>query len=64
MQFELVHGPVYFAALMQKIPGQLNDFHFFHMDAVLVHGSNVKDHLECLKMIFLKIREAGLKLKL
>ena len=31
---------------------------------VLVHDSSEIDHLEHLKMIFQKIREAGLKLKL
>ena len=57
-------GPAYFTALMQKVLDQFNDFCFFHMDYVLVHESSEKDHLEHLKMIFQKIREAGLKLKL
>ena len=34
------------------------------MDDVLLHDSNKKDHLKHLKMIFKKIRQAGLKLKL
>ena len=37
---------------------------FFHMDDVLLHDSSKNDHSEHLKMIFQKIREAGLKLKL
>ena len=62
--FGLVQGSTYFTTLMQKVFGQLNDFCFFHIDDILVHDFNEEDHLEHLRMTFLKIREAGLKLKL
>ena len=48
---------------MQKVLGQFN-FCFFHMADVLVHDSNENYHFQHFKMIFQKIREAGLKLKL
>ena len=64
MPFGLAQGPAYFTALMQKVYGQFNDFCFFHVDDILVHGTSKTDHLEYLKMILQKIREAGLKLKL
>ena len=64
MPFGLAQGPVYFTALIQKVLDTLTNFCFFHMDDVLVHDSNEEDHNEHLKMIFLKIRETGLKLKL
>ena len=56
MPFGLAQGPSYFIALMQKVVGQLNAFSFFQMGDILVHDSNEQDHLECLKMIFSKIR--------
>ena len=34
------------------------------MDEVLAHHSNEEDHLKHLKMICIKMKEAGLKLKL
>ena len=62
MTFGLTQGPVHFTALMQKVLGQSNDICFFHMDNVL--NMILKNYLAHLKMIFLKIREADLKLKL
>ena len=47
---------------MQKVLGQFNDC-FIYMDDVLVYDANKNDHLDHLKLIFEKIREAGLKLK-
>ena len=64
MPFGLAQGPSYFTALMQKVFGQYNDFCFFYLDDGLVHDGSTNDHLEHLKLIFQKIREAGLKLKL
>ena len=64
MLFELVHGLEHFTALMEIVLGQFNDFCFFHMDGILVHNCKEKDHLEHLRITFLKLREAGLKLKL
>ena len=63
MAFGLAQGLEYLTALMKKILGELKDFCFFHIYNILVHGSNEKDHIEHLKIIFLKITSAGLKLK-
>ena len=64
MPFGLAQGLAFFNSLMQKVFGQFSDFDFFHMDDVLVHDSHKNDHSQHLKMIFHKIREAGLKIKL
>ena len=55
---------MYFNALFPKVLEAFNDFYLFQMDDVLVHDSNEENHLKHLQMIFEKIREAGLKLKL
>ena len=60
--FGIPQDPAYFSALMEKVLDQLNNFCFFHLDNVLVHDSNEKDHQEHLRVIFQKIRETGLKL--
>ena len=49
---------------MQMVFGQLNDFGFCCIDDVLVHDASKHDHLEHLKLISQKIREAGFQLKL
>ena len=64
MPFGLAQETAYFTALMQKILGQFNNICFFYMDDVLVHDASKNNHLEHLILIFQKIREAGLKLKL
>ena len=64
MPFGIVQGPAYSTALMQKAFGQFNDFCFIHINDVLVHDSRENDHLQHLKIIFQRIREVGLKLKL
>ena len=61
MPFVLAEGQAHFTLLMQMVLSTFNNFCFFHMDDALVHDSN-EDHLEHLK-IFIRIREAGLKLK-
>ena len=64
MPLGLAQGPAYFTTLMQKVFSQFTDFCFFHMADVLVNDVSENDHLEHLKLIFQKIRETGLKLKL
>ena len=62
--FRLAQSLTYFTTLMQKVFGTLHDFHIIYMDDVLMQDSKEKDHLKHLKMIFKKIREVRLKLKL
>ena len=65
MPIGLDKGPAYFIALMQEgIQLNLMTFVSSIMDDVLVHNASENDHLEHLKLIFQKNREAGLKLKL
>ena len=64
MPFRLAQGPAYLTALMQKLIDTLNDFCFFHMDDMLAHDWNEDNHLQHLKIIFMNIKEAMLKLKL
>ena len=61
MSFGLAWGPTHCAALMKKV---LGTFHDFYMDNVLMYDSNEEDHFEHLKIMFLQIRKAGLKLNL
>ena len=49
---------------MQNVCGQSNNICLFNMDDALVHDVCEVDHIEHLKIIFQKIRETGLKLKL
>ena len=62
MPFGLMQGPAYFTPQMHVF-STFNKFSFFHMVNVLVQNSNEEGHLEHLKMIFMKIKQAGLKLK-
>ena len=54
MPFGLAQGPMNFTALMQKVFCQLNDFCCFYANDELVHSSSENNHLENMKMIFLK----------
>ena len=49
---------------MQMVFGEFKVFYFFHIVDILVHGTSKTDHLEHLMMVFQKIREFLLKLKL
>ena len=55
MPFGLVKVPAYFAALMQMVFSQFNDFYFFHMDHLLVLDGSENDRLKHLNLIFHKI---------
>ena len=68
MPFGLTNAPAVFQRLMERVLAGLNpedgpDFVKVYIDDVLVFSHNLEDHLEHLRLVLLRIREAGLKLK-
>ena len=61
--FGLAQGQAYFTVLMQKVLSTFKTFVSFTW-MMYKYDSKKEDHLQNLKVIFMKIREAGLKLKL
>ena len=64
MPFGLCNAPATFERLMERVLGQLQ-WHIClcYLDDILVYSRSVNKHLEDLRAIFLKLREANLKLK-
>ena len=60
--FGLVQAPAYFQRLVNKVLSGLT-FAFGYLDDILVFSPNMETHLEHLRSLFIKLREADLKLK-
>ena len=60
--FGLVQVPAYFQRLINEVLSGLT-FAFGYLDDVLVYSPDMETHLEHLRKLFLKLREADLKLK-
>ena len=65
MPFGLTNAPAVLQRLMERglNPEDGPDFVKVYIDDVLVFSHNLEDHLEHLRLVLLRIREAGLKLK-
>ena len=64
MPFGATNAPATFQRLMESCLGDLNlTWCIIYLDDVVVHAPTVAEHLVRLEAVFLKLREAGLKLK-
>ena len=60
--FGLTQAPTYFQRLINKVIKGL-PFAFGYLDGVLIHSPNIESHLQHMKVLFQRLREADLKLK-
>ena len=61
--FGLAQAPAYFQLLMNKVLEGLN-FTMTYLDDIIIFSDNELEHLEHLEIIFRRLKEAGLKMKL
>ena len=59
--FGLTQAPAYFQLLVSKVIEGL-PFAFRYLDDILVFNANIKEHLEHVRILFQRLREADLKL--
>ena len=60
--FGLAQAPAYFQRLVSEVLSGLT-FAFSYLDDILVYSPDMETHLEHLRKLFMKLREADLKLK-
>ena len=60
--FGLAQAPAYFQRLVNEVLSGLT-FGFSYLDDILVYSPDMETHLEHLRKLFMKLREADLKLK-
>ena len=60
--FGLTRAPAYFQRLINKVIKGL-PFAFGYLDDVLIHSSDIESHLQHMRILFQRLREADLKLK-
>ena len=60
--FGLAQAPAYFQRLVNEVLSRLT-FAFGYLDDILVYSPNMETHLEHWRSLFVKLREADLKLK-
>ena len=60
--FGLAQAPAYFQCLVNEVLSGLS-FAFGYLDDILVYSPDMETHLEHLRKLFMKLREADLKLK-
>ena len=60
--FGLTQAPAYFQRLINKVIKGL-PFAFGYLDDVLIHSPNIETHLQHMRVLFQRLREADLKLK-
>ena len=61
--FGLAQAPAYFQALINKVLKGLHKFAVTYLDDIIIFSKNEEEHLEHLRIIFQRLKEAGLKLK-
>ena len=61
--FGLAQAPAYFQALINKVLKGLHKFAVIYLDDIIIFSKNEEKHLEHLRIIFKRLKEAGLKLK-
>ena len=61
--FGLAQAPAYFQALISKVLKGLHKIAVTYLDDIVIFGKSKEEHLEHLKIIFQRLKEAGLKLK-
>ena len=64
MPFGLTNAPATFQRLMETCLGDLHlNWCIIYLDDVIIFSKTPKEHLECLRGVFEKLAQAGLKLK-
>ena len=61
--FGLAQAPAYFQRLINEVLAPF-DFAFGYLDDILIYSPDVATHLKHVEMIFQRLREVGLKLKM
>ena len=61
--FGLVQAPAYFQALISKVLKGLDKFAVMYLDNIIIFSKDEEEHFEHLRIIFQRLKEAGLKLK-
>ena len=61
--FGLAQAPAYFQALINKVLEGLHNFAVTYLDDIIIFSKNEEECLEHLRIIFQRLKEAGLKLK-
>ena len=61
--FGLAQPPAYFQALINKVLKGLHKFAVAYLDDIIIFSKTEEEHLEHLRIIFQKLKEARLKLK-
>ena len=61
--FGLAQAPTYFQALINKVLKGLHKFAMAYLDDIIIFSKSEEEHLEHLRIIFQRLKAAGLKLK-
>ena len=61
--FGLAQAPAYFQALINKVLKGLHKIAVAYLDDIIIFSKNEEEHLEHLRIIFQRLKEASLKLK-
>ena len=61
--FGLAQAPAYFQALINKVLQGLHKIAFAYLDDIIIFSKSEEEHLEHLRIIFQRLKEAGSKLK-
>ena len=61
--FSLAQAPAYFQALISKVLKGLHKFAVTYLDDIIIFSKDEEEHLEHLRIIFQRLKEASLKLK-
>ena len=61
--FGLAQAPAYFQQLISIVLQGCSDFAMAYLDDIIIFSKNEEEHLKHIKIIFQKLKEAGLKLK-
>ena len=61
--FGLAQAPAYFQALINNVLKGLHKFAVAYLGDIIIFSKDEEEHLECLRIIFQRLKEASLKLK-
>ena len=61
--FGLAQAPAYFQKLISIVLQDCSDFAMAYLDDIIIFSQNKEEHLKHIKIIFKKLKKAGLKLK-
>ena len=61
--FRLAQAPAYFQQLISIVLQDCSDFAMAYLDDIIIFSQNEQEHLKHIKIIFKKLKKAGLKLK-